>query len=179
MCNQHRDWREQRVEAAAREMSPAAFNRASDVYRGRVIASAEVALGAADQAVGGVVPLERAVDVAARAFYQPDRDAIRAELMEEEGAGHYHEYPPADDAGVGQEIWVGAECIPVAPVAEVEKWREEAWACYVASGADPDGADARHLNLGEAPRAVRELLSDYEEALAELYGDSTLAHEDK
>jgi hypothetical protein len=41
-------------------------------------------------------------------------------------------------------------------------WREEAWQCYVESGADPNGADARHLNLGEAVAAVRELRKTYE-----------------
>jgi len=51
---------------------------------------------------------------------------------------------------------------------ERDRWREEAWRCYVHSGADPDGADARHLNLGEAPRAVEELAKDYDEACAEL-----------
>lgn len=44
-------------------------------------------------------------------------------------------------------------------------WREEAWKCYVASGADPDGADARHLNPGEAVAAVKELVQQYDEAI--------------
>lgn len=44
-------------------------------------------------------------------------------------------------------------------------WREEAWKCYVASGADPDGADARHLNPGEAVAAVKELVEQYDEAI--------------
>lgn len=44
-------------------------------------------------------------------------------------------------------------------------WREEAWKCYVASGADPDGADARHLNPGEAAAAVKELAEQYGEAI--------------
>ena len=35
--------------------------------------------------------------------------------------------------------------------------REELWQCYIACGEDSDGADARHLNPGEALRAVREL----------------------
>lgn len=42
--------------------------------------------------------------------------------------------------------------------AEAELWREEAFACYVASGAHVDvGDDARHLNPGEAREAVEEL----------------------
>lgn len=44
-------------------------------------------------------------------------------------------------------------------------WRQEAWECYVASGADPDEADARHLNPGEALAAVKELVEQYDEAL--------------
>jgi len=36
-------------------------------------------------------------------------------------------------------------------------WRQECWAIYLATGADPDGADPRHLNPGEALRAVEEL----------------------
>jgi hypothetical protein len=48
-----------------------------------------------------------------------------------------------------------------------DQWREEAWRCYVESGADPDGADARHLNLGEAIRAVKELRRDYDDACDE------------
>ena len=51
---------------------------------------------------------------------------------------------------------------------ERDEWREEAWRCYVESGADPDGADARHLNPGEAIRAVRELRADYDAACDEL-----------
>lgn len=47
-------------------------------------------------------------------------------------------------------------------------WREEAWRCYCESGADPDGADARHLNPGEALAAVAELRKDYDAALGEL-----------
>jgi hypothetical protein len=39
---------------------------------------------------------------------------------------------------------------------EAKDWREEAWRCFCASGADPDGADARHLNPGEAVAAVEE-----------------------
>ena len=35
--------------------------------------------------------------------------------------------------------------------------REELWQILLATGADPDGADARHLNPGEALRAVEEL----------------------
>lgn len=35
--------------------------------------------------------------------------------------------------------------------------REELWRIYLATGADPDGADPRHLNPGEALRAVEEL----------------------
>ena len=56
----------------------------------------------------------------------------------------------------------------------LENWREEAWRCYVESGADPDGADARHLNIGEAPAAVAELYADYEDALGERVDDETL-----
>lgn len=41
--------------------------------------------------------------------------------------------------------------------------RQELWDCFVASGADPDGDDSRHLNPGEARRAVEELRADYEE----------------
>lgn len=48
---------------------------------------------------------------------------------------------------------------------ERDAWREEAWQCYVASGADPDGADARHLNPGEALQEVQQLARDYDEAL--------------
>lgn len=33
---------------------------------------------------------------------------------------------------------------------ERDRWREEAWRCYVEAGADPDGGDARHLNIGDA-----------------------------
>lgn len=51
---------------------------------------------------------------------------------------------------------------------QTSQWREEAWQCYIASGADPDGADARHLNLGEAQAAVRELMRDYKDALEEI-----------
>jgi hypothetical protein len=47
-------------------------------------------------------------------------------------------------------------------------WRQEAWECYCESGADPDGADARHLNPGEAVAAVRELRQDYRDALDEI-----------
>ena len=50
---------------------------------------------------------------------------------------------------------------------ERDEWREEAWRCYVESGADPDEADARHLNPGEAIRAVRELRADYDAACNE------------
>lgn len=52
---------------------------------------------------------------------------------------------------------------------DAEQWREEAWQCYLASGADPDGADARHLNPGEAIAAVKELRSDYDEACTEVW----------
>jgi len=38
-----------------------------------------------------------------------------------------------------------------------DRWRQECWAIYLATGADPDGADPRHLNPGEALRAVEEL----------------------
>lgn len=38
-----------------------------------------------------------------------------------------------------------------------DRWREEAWRCYLATGADPDGDDARHLQPGEALRAVENL----------------------
>jgi hypothetical protein len=56
------------------------------------------------------------------------------------------------------------------PNEAVEAWREEAWQCYVESGADPDGADARHLNLGEAVIAVQDLRRDYEAAGDEVVG---------
>jgi hypothetical protein len=46
--------------------------------------------------------------------------------------------------------------------AVAEMWREEAWRCYVESGADPDGDDARHLNPGEAPAAVRAMRQEYD-----------------
>ena len=35
--------------------------------------------------------------------------------------------------------------------------REELWQIYLATGADPDGDDARHLRPGEALAAVEEL----------------------
>lgn len=38
-----------------------------------------------------------------------------------------------------------------------DRWREECWQILLATGADPDGDDARHLNPGEALRAVEEL----------------------
>lgn len=41
-------------------------------------------------------------------------------------------------------------------------WREEAWKCFVLCGEDPDGAEARHLNPGEAARAVQELRAEAE-----------------
>lgn len=47
---------------------------------------------------------------------------------------------------------------------ESSEWREEAWQCYVESGADPGQADARHLNLGEAVGAVKEARELAEEA---------------
>lgn len=55
-------------------------------------------------------------------------------------------------------------------------WREEAWQCYVASGADPDGADARHLNPGEAVAAVKELSEEYGRAInaVPLAADNTM-----
>ncbi len=40
--------------------------------------------------------------------------------------------------------------------------REELWRIYLATGADPDGADPRHLNPGEALRAVEELREEIE-----------------
>lgn len=43
--------------------------------------------------------------------------------------------------------------------------REELWAIYKASGADPDGADVRHLNPGEALYEVEQLRKCYDEAL--------------
>jgi hypothetical protein len=45
-------------------------------------------------------------------------------------------------------------------------WKQELWDCYCESGADPDGADARHLNPGEALMAVKELRADYGECSA-------------
>ena len=56
-------------------------------------------------------------------------------------------------------------------------WREEAWQCYLASGADPDGADARHLNPGEAIAAVRELRDESDVAYARGYTDGVLAED--
>lgn len=53
--------------------------------------------------------------------------------------------------------------------------RQELWECYCATGADPDDADARHLNPGEALLAVRELrddsdgLADWEVVATQLY----------
>lgn len=65
----------------------------------------------------------------------------------------------------------GIECVPLDRLREAERerdeWREEAWRCYVESGADPDVADARHLNPGEAIRAVRELRADFHAACDE------------
>lgn len=48
---------------------------------------------------------------------------------------------------------------------ERDRWREDAWQCFKASGADCSGDDARHLNLGEAPREVERLRKDYQESL--------------
>lgn len=42
-------------------------------------------------------------------------------------------------------------------LADRDRWRAECWAIYLATGADPDGDDPRHLNPGEALRAVEEL----------------------
>lgn len=50
--------------------------------------------------------------------------------------------------------------------AALKEGRQELWQCYVATGADPNGADARHLNPGEALRAVREMRNDYAESEA-------------
>lgn len=52
-------------------------------------------------------------------------------------------------------------------VDEVERLRGELWRCYVESGADPDGSDARHLNPGEAAQAVAELARSYRDSLDE------------
>lgn len=41
-------------------------------------------------------------------------------------------------------------------------WRQECWQILLATGADPDGDDARHLNPGEALRAVEELRREAE-----------------
>lgn len=38
-----------------------------------------------------------------------------------------------------------------------DEWRTEAWRCYLATGAEADGDDARHLQPGEALAAVEEL----------------------
>lgn len=43
-------------------------------------------------------------------------------------------------------------------------WREEAWQCYLASGADPDGGDAGSLDPFDALKAVRDLRRDYDAA---------------
>lgn len=40
---------------------------------------------------------------------------------------------------------------------ERDAWRQEAWEVYLECGEDPDGADARHLSLGEVLAAVQEL----------------------
>jgi hypothetical protein len=88
-----------------------------------------------------------------------------------------------DNCGEAAEYEPGVECeyceggvvqlvklVPLASGAagEGHDWREEAWQCYVASGADPDGADARHLNPGEAVAAVRGLMKDYDDALEDV-----------
>lgn len=44
--------------------------------------------------------------------------------------------------------------------ADRDRWRAECWAILLATGADPDGDDARHLNPGEALRAVEELRAE-------------------
>jgi len=49
-------------------------------------------------------------------------------------------------------------------LAERDALREELWQCYLACGGDPDGADACHLNSGEALQAVRTLRDEYNEA---------------
>ena len=43
-------------------------------------------------------------------------------------------------------------------------WRQECWQILLATGADPDGADPRHLNPGEALRAVEELRDEIRDA---------------
>jgi len=52
-----------------------------------------------------------------------------------------------------------------AALRERDAWREEAFKCYVNSGADTDGSDARHLNLGEASASVLDLAYDYRQAI--------------
>lgn len=56
--------------------------------------------------------------------------------------------------------------------AERDKWRDEMWEVYKASGADPDGNEAVHLNPGEGLQAVRELRETYDEALEEIRLDA-------
>ncbi len=86
------------------------------------------------------------------------------------GGLDWNHLPPDEDLSIDEireEMGVAREKL-IASLARAGKqahvWREEAWQCYVESGADSDGADARHLNPGEAVGAVREARELAEEA---------------
>lgn len=62
---------------------------------------------------------------------------------------------------------------------ELAEWREEAWQCFLACGEDPDGADARHLNPGEALAAVKQLRNEGYSAYDEGFVDGEKDHAER
>lgn len=111
------------------------------------------------------------------------RRAVANALFDPGAIVERHRFPPPEGRGFPEmealHDWqLRAVEAAVGPIDDLgaRLWREEAWKCYVASGADPDGADARHLNPGEAVAAVKELAEQYDEAIkaVPLAADNTM-----